>query len=104
MALAIRDARRSDVFDTAIGPAFRAAYAVRSPRDITIISDPSLCALAGRAYIRGDPLPPGHYQVALVRVGRRYVAVNMNTIRYAGEFLLEAVLDSDFRFIEWMGT
>lgn len=104
LALAIREVMRRDVADSAGGPAFRARYGNVASRDIDIVRDASLCARAGRAYVRGDSLPPARYQVALVRVGRRYIAVNMNDIRFAGEFMMEAVLDADFHFIEWIGT
>ena len=58
LALAIRDAMRREVGDSADGPAFRARYGETAPGDITIIRDASLCARAGRAYVRGDSLPP----------------------------------------------
>lgn len=104
MTLAIRDAMERDAADTVGGAAFRAEYGMRTPRDISIITDPSLCALAGRAYVEGKSLPPARYQVALVRVGRRYVAINMNAIQLAGEFMVEAELDMNFRIIGWIGT
>ena len=104
MAAVIADWATTQARDSSSATAFRAAYRLSSPSDIAIIRDPALCARAGRAYAHGDSILPSHYHVAVVRVGQRYIAINVNNIRKAGEFLLEAVLDSDFRFVEWIGT
>jgi len=104
LAGAILDWARREASDSATGARFRAEYGIADRSEISIVRDPSLCAQAGRAYVRDDsPLAPRN-EVALVRVGQRYITINLNAIRLAGEFMLEAVLDSKFHFIEWIGT
>lgn len=104
MALTISDWAARQARDPEKGRAFRVAYQLAKPSDIGIVRDTALCARAGRAYARGASIPAFHYHVALVRVGQRYIAINVNKIQKAGEFLLEAVLDSDLHFLEWIGT
>jgi len=104
MASVIADWANRQARDPTDAAVFRAAYQLAHASDIAIVRDASLCARAGRAYAHGDSIPPFLYHVALVRVGKRYIAININNVRKAGEFLLEAVLDSEFRFIEWIGA
>jgi len=105
MAITIADWARREQRDSARGTAFRTAYGLTGhPSEIAIVRDPTLCARAGRAYARRDSVPPFLYHVALVRVGRRYIALNMNSMQRAGEFMLEAILDDRFRFLGWVGT
>ena len=95
---------RTQARDTLDGTVFRVSHGMSGERDVEIIHDPALCARAGRAYAHGDSIRPFHYHIALVRVGRRYVTINPNDVHRAGEFMLEAVLEEDFRFVEWLGT
>lgn len=104
MARTIADWARAQARDTLEGTAFRVGHGMSDERDVSIIHDPALCARAGRAYAHGDSVLPLHYHVALVRVGRRYITINLEHVRHAGELVLEAVLEDDFRFVEWLGT
>jgi hypothetical protein len=104
MALTIFDWANRQARDSTKGPAFRSTYQLANPSDIAVVRDTVLCGRAGRAYARGDSIPAFHYHVALVRVGQRYITINVNKMQKAGEFLLEAVLDSGFHFVEWIGT
>jgi hypothetical protein len=104
MAGAILQWASRQAADSVGGQGFRKAYGMSGPADLHIVRDTLLCARAGRAYARGDSIASFHYHVAVVQVGQRYIAINVNQTRKAGEFLLEAVLDSGFRFIEWIGT
>ena len=58
----------------------------------------------GRTALRGQCVCHAARAGAGLRVGRRYVAINLEHVRRAGELVLEAVLEDDFRFVEWLGT
>ena len=97
--------------DTATTPrSFRAEYGFTGAstgdweRQIAIVRDPLLCERAARVYAGNTPLRPGEHRVAMIAVGQRYVAVDLSAIKMAGEFMLEAVLDRDFRLIHMFGT
>lgn len=105
MAITIANWAQRERQDNTRGAAFRAAYGLAGQAsEIATVRDPTLCARAGRAYAQHDSLRPFLYHVALVRIGRRYVALNMNAMHRAGEFMLEAILDDQFRFLGWVGT
>jgi hypothetical protein len=105
MAITIADWARREQRDSVRGAAFRADYRLTGQdSDIAIVRNGALCARAGRSYAQRDSLPAFLYHVALVRIGRRYVALNMNAMHRAGEFMLEAILDDQFRFVGWVGT
>ena len=46
----------------------------------------------------------GRYRVVLVAIGGRYVVINLNAVKRAGEFVSEAVLDRDCLVVEWIMT
>jgi hypothetical protein len=71
---------------------------------VSIVRDPEICARAGRAYADDRFEVPYVYRVVVVAIGNRYVAINLNAVRRAGEFMLEAVMDQQFRVISWIGT
>lgn len=111
MATAIAEWARSSAAEAdSSGQLFRAEYgisgATRSAwdRQIAIVRDKATCRRAALAYAESLPLRPGVHEVALVSVGNRYVAVDLGAVRKAGEFMLEAVLDRQFRLLIMLAT
>ncbi|HEV8236058.1 MAG TPA: hypothetical protein VGP84_15710 [Gemmatimonadaceae bacterium] len=74
---------------------------VDSVRVVTTQAD---CARAGRAYLEGERPRQGRHRVALVRVGDRYIAVDLDQLGRAGEFMTEAILDRRFKVLSWIMT
>lgn len=69
----------------------------------TVVVDSATCARAANAYA-GQPLPPGIAPVAgVVRAGGLYFVVAAEFKR-AGEFTLVAILDGQFRVLEYLTT
>jgi hypothetical protein len=71
---------------------------------VRLVTDPEACARAGRAYLAEDRPAPGRHRVVLVSVGDRYIALDLNQIGRAGEFMTEAILDRRFRLLSWLMT
>ena len=84
----------------------RRALGVSSmPADsVRLIEDSGACARAGRAYLAGDRPAPGPHRVVLVKVGERYLAVDMSQVHQSGEFMNEALLDRAFRLLSFLMT
>ncbi len=103
-------ARSSAAESDSSGQLFRTEYGITGTtraewdRQITIVHDKDACRQAGIAYAQSAPIQPGVHVVALVSVGNRYVTIDLRAVRKAGEFLLEAVLDRQFRFLIMLGT
>jgi len=71
---------------------------------VRIVTDVQACARAGRAYLADDRPAPGRHRVVLISVGDRYIALDLNQMGRAGEFMTEAVLDRQFRLLSWLMT
>jgi hypothetical protein len=103
-------ARSSAAESDSLGQRFRTEYGIAGAtraewdRQIAIVHDNGACRQAAVAYAGAGPVRPGVHRVALVAVGNRYVAVDLGAIRKAGEFLLEAVLDRQFRLVHMLAT
>ena len=103
-------ARSSAAASDSSGHLFRTEYGISGStpaewdRQIAIVRDNDACRRAAIAYADSGPIRPGIHRVALVAVGNRYVAIDLSAIRKAGEFLLEAVLDRQFRLIHMLAT
>jgi hypothetical protein len=71
---------------------------------VRVVTDSVACARAGRAYLAGERPLPGRHRVVLVSVGDRYIALDLNQMGRAGEFMTEAILDRRFRLLSWLMT
>jgi len=71
---------------------------------VRVVTDPVACARAGHAYLAGERPVPGRHRVVLVSIGDRYIALDLNQVGRAGEFMTEAILDRSFRLLSWLMT
>ena len=107
LAAAIRDWARGIVSGTTKEAArSRQSYGFSDALadSVRVVTTQADCARAGRAYLEGARPRQGRHRVALVRVGDRYIAADLDQLGRAGEFMTEAILDRRFKLLSWIMT